>query len=239
MRLDKYLVEHNFVETRSKALNLIRENLVLVNGSKPQKAGQVINENDKVQVLDHKDFVSRSARKLLYALEDFGVNELDGVALDIGASTGGFCQVLLEKGVSKVYAIDSGTNQLRPTLKSDSRIVDLSPVNAKDPLDLQEKISVVTCDVSFISNLKILPNITNSTDKNTKFFVLFKPQFEGQSSDLNSQGVVKENSYWKIYKEYKSNLKKLGFDVLNETNSKVIGKKGNKEKILQLTYVGN
>jgi len=237
MRLDKYLVENNLVENRSKALNLIRENLVLVNGSKAKKPGQEVKEQDLIEILEYQDFVSRSARKLLYALETFEVIDLQGVGLDVGASTGGFTQVLLNKGLSKVYALDVGDSQLHPKIKEDNRVVDLSPVNARNPYELPEKIDVVTVDVSFISNLKILPNIVPHLNPGNQIFLLFKPQFEGQKADINQSGVVKSQAYQRIFDDYKEKLQSLNFEIINQVDSKVIGKKGNKEKVLQVTYL--
>ena len=237
MRLDKYLVENNFVENRSKALNLIRENLVLVNSLKAKKPGQEVKEKDIVEILEYQDFVSRSARKLLYALENFGIEDLKGVGLDVGASTGGFTQVLLDKGVSKVYALDVGDSQLHLSLKEDERVFDLSPVNARNPFELPEKVDVVTVDVSFISNLKILPNIIPNLNTQNQIFLLFKPQFEGQKENINQSGVVKSQAYQRIFDEYKEKLRALNFEIINQIDSKVIGKKGNKEKILQVTYL--
>ncbi|MBT5346431.1 TlyA family RNA methyltransferase [bacterium] len=237
MRLDKYLVENNLVENRSKALNLIRENLVLVNGSKAKKPGQEVKEQDVIEILEYQDFVSRSARKLLYALETFEVIDLQGVGLDVGASTGGFTQVLLNKGLSKVYALDVGDSQLHPKIKEDNRVVDLSPVNARNPYELPEKVDVVTVDVSFISNLKILPNIVPHLNPGNQIFLLFKPQFEGQKADINQSGVVKSQAYQRIFDDYKEKLQSLNFEIINQVDSKVIGKKGNKEKVLQVTYL--
>lgn len=237
MRLDKYLVENNLVENRSKALNLIRENLVLVNGNKAKKPGQEVKEQDLIEILEYQDFVSRSARKLLYALENFKIADLQGVGLDIGASTGGFTQVLLNKGVSKVYALDVGDSQLHPTVKKDKRVFDLSPVNARNPFELPEKVDIVTVDVSFISNLKILPNIVPHLKTQNQIFLLFKPQFEGQKEDINQSGVVKDKAYQRIFDNYQEKLKSLNFEIINQIDSKVIGKRGNKEKVLQVTYL--
>ncbi|MBI95558.1 TlyA family rRNA (cytidine-2'-O)-methyltransferase [bacterium] len=237
MRLDKYLVENNLVENRSKALNLIRENLVLVNGNKAKKPGQEVKEEDLIEILEYQDFVSRSARKLLYALDNFEVADLQGIGLDIGASTGGFTQVLLNKGVSTVYALDVGDSQLHPTVKEDDRVIDLSPVNARNPFELPEKVDVVTVDVSFISNLKILPNIVPHLNPESQIFLLFKPQFEGQKEDINQSGVVKSQAYQRIFDNYQERLKALNFEIINQIDSKVIGKRGNKEKVLQVTYL--
>lgn len=237
MRLDKYLVENNFVENRSKALNLIRENLVLVNGIKAKKPGLTVCSQDEIQILEYMDFVSRSARKLFYALQDFHIPSLQGVGLDIGASTGGFTQVLLQKGLQKVYAVDVGDSQLHTSIKEDPRVVDLSPLNARIPFQLPEKVDIITIDVSFISNLKILPNLVPHLKPNHKIFVLFKPQFEGQRADINQSGVVKQGREEQIFQHYQSQIQQLGFQIQNQTEAKVIGKKGNKEKVLQVTYL--
>lgn len=237
MRLDKYLVENNLVENRSKALNLIRENLVTINGLKVKKPGQIVKQEDEVYIKDHNSFVSRSANKLFYALEAFNIEDLSGVALDIGASTGGFTQVLLEKGVQKVFTVDVGSSQLHEKIKSDSRVIDLSPLNARDPFILNQKVDVVVMDVSFISNLKILPNLIPHLKTETLIFILFKPQFEGEKEDINNSGVVKASSYQKIYDKYVDSLNKLNFKILKQVDSKITGKKGNKEKVLQVRYL--
>ncbi len=237
MRLDKYLVENNICENRSKAINLIREQLVFVNGSPAKKAGQKITDTDQVKVLEHQDFVSRSARKLWQALEEWGIGDLQGVGLDLGASTGGFTQVLLQKGLQKVYALDVGDSQLHPKLQEDSRVIDLSPINARDPFQVAEKVDVVTMDISFISSTKIFPNLISHLKPEHQIFTLFKPQFEGVREDILPSGVVKPNSYDRIFNNYLKWLKDNHFEVIQQIDSKVVGKKGNKEKVLQVRYL--
>lgn len=190
MRLDNYLVENNYADSRTKAQDLIKKSLVSVDSKVVKKNSFKIEKNSKVEVAEHENYVSRAAYKLKYFLEDLGLDIKDYVCLDIGSSTGGFTQVLLENGVKQVDAVDVGTSQLHKTLLEDSR------VRSYESCDIREFKSdtaydLIVSDVSFISLHNILSDINRLALK--KVILLFKPQFEvGREIKRDKNGVVQD-----------------------------------------------
>ena len=192
MRLDLALVERGLVRSRNQAARLITDGKVLVNNKVSTKASLEVSQVDVLQV-SQEAYVARSANKLLHALSEFKI-AVPKYCLDIGASTGGFTQVLLERGAEKVIALDVGTDQLAPELSQDSRVIEISGVNIRDidPASLpisSELIQLVVVDLSFIS-LRLVASQIRRCAPSADFVVLIKPQFELQRKDLNSQGVV-------------------------------------------------
>lgn len=193
MRLDKYLSENGF-SSRNKAARAIEKGLVLLNG-KRARAADTVKENDSVTVLkEHESYVSEGGYKLAKALREFGVSVAEKVYADFGASTGGFTDVLLQNGVSLVFAIDVGESQLAPSIACDNRVRVYDNTNARNltrdffsvPLD------GVVCDVSFISLTCILPAIAAVLKDDGEAFVLIKPQFECGVKALDKHGIVKD-----------------------------------------------
>jgi len=228
LRLDKFLTQKGFVKSRNKAIELIKEGFVKVNEKIINKPSFDVNEADIIKI--EKDFlyVSRAALKLKGFLEGLNLDIKDRVALDIGASSGGFTQVLLEYGAKKVYALDVGKNQLDKSLAKDQRVVNL------EQTDLREffpKISfdIVTCDVSFISLKKLLKDIKRVSKKDV--ILLFKPQFEvGKEVKRDKKGVVlDEDAIIKSKMDFEKNLNRYGFKIVKEDKSKISGKEGNIE----------
>ncbi len=237
MRLDLALVERGLVRSRNQAARLIADGQVLVNGEVSKKPAFEVSASDKLVVLQ-ASYVSRSAEKLLHALSQFKVR-VPKYCLDVGASTGGFTQVLLERGAELVIALDVGSDQLSPELKQDDRVIELSGVSIRDvdPAKLPlapDEIQLVVVAVSFISLRLVARQILNCAP-NADFIVLIKPQFELQRKDLNSQGVVVDPSRRRSGLEQAiQGLSDAGFSLLALTSSPITGGKGNVEYLAHL-----
>jgi 23S rRNA (cytidine1920-2'-O)/16S rRNA (cytidine1409-2'-O)-methyltransferase len=202
VRLDIYLVEEGLLKTRSLAKNLIKEQKILVNGVPAKKSGQEISEKDKIEILEQFKFVSRAGYKLEKALEKFNVNVKGKVALDLGASTGGFTDCLLQRGAKEIYAIDVGSGQMEKGIRLDERVRCYEKVNARYLDDLirtglfppfKNEPQIVVADLSFISITLVLPAILKCVQEGTEFVVLVKPQFELGKSVVNKKGIVTDN----------------------------------------------
>lgn len=194
MRLDNYLVSELGVETRSKALNLIKMGRVKVNGLVADKAGLEVGSKT-VELLKKMEYPSMGAYKLIKALDDFNVSVKGVVACDIGASNGGFSSVLLERGAKKVYAVDVGECALPQELVEDKRVIVKDKTNARTLTAeiLGEAVDFVTADVSFISLTSILQNISSILRVGGQAILLVKPQFEVGAKFLNKKGIVKDD----------------------------------------------
>lgn len=194
-RLDRILVEKGLAESRTLASRLIREGCVLVNGTAVTKPAADVSETDEIAVRESAltRYVSRGGLKLEEALRAFEIDPKGLVCADIGASTGGFTDCLLQNGAAKVYAVDSGTDQLHPTLRRDPRVVSLENVNARY-LDgsLFPPADLVVMDVSFISQAKLYPALARVTRAAGRIVTLIKPQFEVGKSRIGSGGVVRD-----------------------------------------------
>lgn len=193
MRLDLYLFQNGYVKSRQRAKTLIEEGLVKVNGIVVRKpAFDMVDGN--VDVFDDCPYVSRGGLKLEGILNITGVDVREKICIDIGASTGGFTHCLLLRGAKKVYAIDSGTNQLAEELKNDIRVVSIENFNARNLSieDIGEMADVITIDVSFISQTLILPCIRQLLKDDGVFFSLIKPQFEVGKALVGKGGIVKD-----------------------------------------------
>lgn len=196
-RLDKLLVALGHFETRSRASDAIARGTVFVNGTKATKTGQAVDEHARIEVHDPAaNYVSRAALKLIAALDHFGFDPTGQTALDIGASTGGFSQVLLERGANKVFAVDVGSGQLAAKLRDDHRITNLENTNARyldvsaeGPLNAAE-ISAIVSDVSFISLRLALPPALEVAQPGAFAALLVKPQFEVGRQHIGKGGLV-------------------------------------------------
>lgn len=192
MRLDKYLASR--FGSRTKAARAIAEGLVVRNG-KPASASDDVSETDVVEVREKQiSFVSEGGFKLYKALCEFGEKVRDAVFADIGASTGGFTDCLLQCGAARVYAVDVGESQLAQSLQTDGRVVVRDRVNARylKAEDFPERLDGITADVSFISLKLILPSVSSLLDGKGRAFVLVKPQFECGAKALDKHGIVKD-----------------------------------------------
>lgn len=237
IRLDKYLVDKKNIETRNLAKKLIEKNCVKVNNIIVNKISHQVKENDLVEIIENKEYVSRGAYKLIKAIDEFKINLNNSIVLDIGSSTGGFTQVLLENNVSKVYALDVGTNQLSPLLKNNPKVVSIEQTNFKNVNESQFKdINFITCDVSFISVKKILLKIKELNWKNLKGVFLLKPQFELTSKEISmGNGKVNHKYLENIKKDFMFFCASNNFKIINIIESPITGAK--KQNIEYLTYL--
>lgn len=192
MRLDLFLAEKGYANTRTRAQNLIKLGAVKVNGAAINKPSYEVGEKDAVEVLDIIKYCSLGGLKLERAIEFFKI-KLHGSAIDIGASNGGFTDCLLCHGISKVYAVDVGANALPDKLTQDPRVVIMDNTNARNlsPSDFAEKADFITIDVSFISLTLILPIALKLLKDDGRVIALVKPQFEVGRKNLTKNGVVK------------------------------------------------
>lgn len=236
MRFDQYLVLNNYFESRNKASAAIRNGEFSVCGKVILKPSYLINEEDLVgRVKMSYSYVARSAKKLLHGYSVFKPNWEGLVAADFGASTGGFCQVLLENGVKKVYAIDIGTAQLHPSLLNDDRIINREHTNARylQAQDFPEPIHAITADLSFISIKAVLPAICNTLAELGEAILLVKPQFEAGKGALNKSGVVTDlKIHRQVLKDVALYAESLGLAVKGISFSGLAGESGNREYLL-------
>ena len=228
MRLDKYLVENGFFESRNQAHSAIKDRNVFVNDVIVQKPSFSVEEGDSVRVLEKIRYVSRAGDKLKEFLKDKEIELKDKVCLDIGSSTGGFTQVLLEYGAKSVTAVDVGNKQLHHSLRDDKRVRLYENTDIRD-FKSDEKFDMVTCDLSFISVETISDKILEFA--RDELILLFKPQFEvGKDVKRDRRGVVKDQkAIERALRDFESELVKRGYRVLIKEESKIKGKEGNVE----------
>ena len=191
-RLDTLLVEKGLAETSEKAKATIMAADVLVNERVVDKPGTLIDEGATIRLIASPPFVSRGGLKLAHALDEFKLDVAGIVAADIGASTGGFTDCLLQRGARRVYAIDVGYGQLDYRLRTDQRVVVMEKVNARYPFELAEVVDLATVDVSFIAVEKVIPNIARWLKEQGQLIVLIKPQFEAKRQQVGEGGLVKD-----------------------------------------------
>jgi 23S rRNA (cytidine1920-2'-O)/16S rRNA (cytidine1409-2'-O)-methyltransferase len=196
MRLDLLLVQRGFAKSRSQAQDLIKRGAVRVQGKVLLKAGLEVSEAEAIEVAEIRQYVARSAHKLIAALDRFGLSPAARTCLDAGASTGGFTEALLERGAACVYAVDVGHGQLHASLRADPRVICMEGVDARvlQPALFATPIEVVTCDVSFISLLKVLPHILPLAAPGAWLVALVKPQFEVGRALVGKGGIVKDEA---------------------------------------------
>ena len=229
-RIDSLLVERGLVESRAKAQALIMAGEVLVAGKPVIKAGSLIKEEAAITMLESPPFVSRGGVKLDYALDHFQIDVSSKVIADIGASTGGFTDCLLQRKANRVYAIDVGYGQLDYRLRQDSRVVVIDRVNARYPITLPEKVDLVTMDLSFISIEKVIPSVAKLLKNNGYLLVLFKPQFEARRDEVGKRGVIKQPIvHARVLGRFIIWLTEHGFRLENLVASPILGASGNKE----------
>jgi 23S rRNA (cytidine1920-2'-O)/16S rRNA (cytidine1409-2'-O)-methyltransferase len=241
-RLDVWLVEHGLVESREKAQALVMAGRVRVDGEAAVKAGSAVRDGSVVEVIPGPQHVGRGAVKLSGALDALGLEPAGRVAIDVGASTGGFTETLLERGAARVYAVDVGRGQLHERLTSDPRVVVLDGVNARNlsHREIPEACSLAVVDVSFISALKILPALRSVLAPEADAVVLVKPQFEVGRFRVGRGGIVRDAGLhlqalrdvgWAAEKE-------LHYVVRGACASPITGAEGNREFFLHLLRDG-
>ncbi|MCR4404377.1 MAG: TlyA family RNA methyltransferase [Candidatus Acetothermia bacterium] len=236
-RLDLLVEERGLVRSRAQAQREIRAGKVLVDGAPVDKPGALVREGVEIELLPGPKYVSRGGLKLEHALRAFAIDVQGKVALDIGASTGGFTDCLLQHGASRVYAVDVGRGQLAWPLRQDERVVVLERLNARylQPEDIGEPVDLATIDASFISLKKLLPPLPPIVKEGGAIIPLVKPQFEA-GKDRVRRGVVHDP---RVQLEVLEDLRQfitaeLGLSVLNATFSPLKGPEGNIEFFLHL-----
>ena len=224
------LVERRLVESWAQAQAMIMAGEVLVDGKKINKSGTLVAEEAVITVVEPPPFVGRGGIKLDYVLSKFQLDVSSKVVADVGASTGGFTDCLLKRGVSRVYTIDVGYGQLDYHLRQDSRVVVLDRVNARYPIDLPEKVDLATIDVSFISVEKVIPPVDQLLKTGGYLLVLIKPQFEARKREVGRGGVIRRPVvHARVLGRFITWLIENNFRLVNLTASPILGASGNRE----------
>lgn len=232
-RLDILLAERKLVVSRSQAESYVRMGKVTVNGKVVTKPGFAVGESDVIKLNADEQYVSRAALKLKSADAAFHIDWKNKTVLDVGSSTGGFTQYALQHGAAKVFAVDVGTDQLHPSLRSDGRIELHEKTDIRD-FTTDENIDIVVGDVSFISLREILPHVVSIIRPSTMVIAMVKPQFEAGHSDVKHKGVIKNDRMRRdILKDFENWAQKL-FKIVDKKDSEVAGSKGNVERFYLL-----
>src|SRR5262252_5556748 len=237
MRLDVALVERGLAETRAAAQRLVMAGLVFSNDKRLDKAGQGIAADTALEVRGQPHpYVSRGGLKLERALDRFAIPVAGRIALDVGASTGGFTDLLLQRGAAKVYAVDVGTNQLAWKLRSDPRVVSMEKTNIRDVTHAQvpEPVDLIVCDASFIGLRTALPAALALAAPGAHLVALIKPQFEVGKGRVGKGGIVREPE---LHKEVVETISawlgtQEGWTVFGVIESPITGADGNKEFLI-------
>jgi 23S rRNA (cytidine1920-2'-O)/16S rRNA (cytidine1409-2'-O)-methyltransferase len=228
-RVDKVLVSAGLVSTRSQALLLVEEGVVFYKNQKIEKASQQVSP-EGLEVRKEIQYVSRGAHKIESALSRFDVDVTGKVIADVGASTGGYTDFVLRAGAKKVFCVDVGHDQLAESIKNDPRVENHEGVNIKFPFELSELVEVAVVDLSFISLKLVLKNIFALVKPEGKIVALVKPQFEVGRDGLDGNGIVKSEGHRLVMLgDLKEWCKQSGMPVLNQCESPILGKNGNKE----------
>jgi len=239
-RLDVLLVERGLAESRQKAQAMILAGEIEVDGKKAEKAGATIAETARIEVHSRlQKYVSRGGFKLEGALQDFGVSARGRICLDVGSSTGGFTDCLLQHGAARVYAVDVNTDQLAWKLHGDERVVRIKK-NARElsPKDVSEAVDLVVADVSFISVKKVLPGACTCAKNGADLLILIKPQFELEREDVGKGGIVRDRELHEVaIQSVRSAAEALGLRVLGVIPSRLPGAEGNQEYFLHARKV--
>jgi 23S rRNA (cytidine1920-2'-O)/16S rRNA (cytidine1409-2'-O)-methyltransferase len=235
-RLDKILFDRGLVTSRTRGEELIKNGDVLVNGVTIEKPGKKVSVNAKIILLNEEmSWVSRGALKLLKAIEHFKLDCTDQVFMDLGASTGGFTEVLLSQGASKVYCVDVGHDQLHERIRTNPKVVNIEKTNVRSLSTdiIPELVDGVVIDVSFISLEKVIPFVHPFLKENGMLVALIKPQFELEKKAKNKHGVVRNSTY---YPEVLNNVKRIctdsNLEVIGLIDSPIVGGDGNKEFLI-------
>ncbi|WP_307084243.1 TlyA family RNA methyltransferase [Sphingomonas faeni] len=235
-RADQMLVDRGLVESRTRAQALIMAGLVFAGTKKVDKPGQTLPDDVVLDVRgrDHP-WVSRGGIKLAHGLAHFGWDVSGAVAIDVGSSTGGFTDVMLKNGVAKVYAVDSGTNQLAWSLRQDDRVVVHEQTSARilTPAHIPEPIDLIVCDASFIGLAKVLERPMTFAKPDARLLALVKPQFEAGRGEVGKGGVVRDTAiHQRVCDEVAAWLTGQGWSVIGVVESPITGPEGNVEFLI-------
>ena len=233
VRADVLVHDRGLAESRSKAQALILAGEVVAGDHRVEKPGQLLDDSVELRLKAGLKHVSRGGLKLEHALDHFGLDVRGRVCCDLGASTGGFTDVLLQRGAARVHAVDVGYGQLHPRLRADPRVVVHERVNARalDPSALGELCSAAVADLSFISLRLVLPALVSLLrPEDALCAVLVKPQFEAGRAEVGKGGVVRDPAvHARVVEEVSAELRRLGLSVLGSTESPLVGPAGNHE----------
>jgi 23S rRNA (cytidine1920-2'-O)/16S rRNA (cytidine1409-2'-O)-methyltransferase len=229
-RLDNILVARELTETITRAQALIMAGKVTVNDKVISKPGTLIDGSASVSLKEQPQYVSRGGLKLAHALDEFKMDVSSLTVMDIGASTGGFTDCLLQHGAGKVYALDVGYGQIDYKLRQDHRVIVMDRTNARHPFQLPDKADMATIDVSFISVTKIIPAITTQLKPLSNIIVLLKPQFEAERSEIGKGGIIKDTHiHTLVIARFVNWIVENNFRFRGLTTSPVLGAEGNRE----------
>lgn len=234
-RIDNLLVELGFAESIAKAQALVMSGVVIVNNKRVEKPSEEFEFDEEIRIKGQtaeSKYVGRGGLKLEKALKEFHICPDKCICLDIGSSTGGFTDCLLQNGAKKVYAVDVGTNQLVWKLRRDVRVEVRENVNARyfKSEDFDEKFDLIAIDVSFISVTKILPALISLLKDDGKIIALIKPQFEVRKGEVGKGGIVRdEEKHQRVVAEVNQAAKETGLQIVNIIESPILGAEGNKE----------
>jgi 23S rRNA (cytidine1920-2'-O)/16S rRNA (cytidine1409-2'-O)-methyltransferase len=241
-RLDRLLVERRLAESREKAQALIMAGEVLLNGQKAAKPGQNVAEDAVLEVLARPPYVSRGGFKLAAALSRFAIDVTGEICIDIGSSTGGFTDALLQAGAARVHAVDCGSGQLDWKLRNHPRVAVHEGINARELAfaDIGELAGIVTCDVSFISVTLILPAavplLLSGSRSGGQMVILIKPQFEVGKGQVGKGGIVREPELHRAACDrIERAVREFGFET-SLMDSPILGAEGNKEFLLHARH---
>jgi 23S rRNA (cytidine1920-2'-O)/16S rRNA (cytidine1409-2'-O)-methyltransferase len=233
-RIDVLLVNRGFFPSREKAKSSIMAGEVFADGIRIDKAGSMVNIDTEIKIEGKLlPYVSRGGLKLEKALKYFGINTFNKIALDVGASTGGFTDCLLKNGALKVYSVDVGYGQLDWKLRNDTRVINMERTNIRYLETLSEMVDIVTIDVSFISLGIVIPSVDKFLKKNGELIALIKPQFEAGREKVGKKGVVKDKSvHIDVLEKVSKICKSLSYDIIGITYSPIKGPEGNIEYLI-------
>lgn len=238
LRIDKLLVEKGLAESRAKAQALLMAGQIIVNDKRVDKAGEMVSSDADIRIRGEAvPFVSRGGLKLEHAIKHFNIEINNKVAIDVGASTGGFTDCLLKRGIKKVYAIDVGYGQMDIRVKEDPRVVSIERTNIRElkPESIPEKADLAVIDVSFISLTKVLSHVIPLLKDAGEIVSLIKPQFEVGKGEVGKGGIVRdEKKIERVVGRISSYSMEIGLEVAGVVESPIPGAKGNREFLIYL-----
>lgn len=239
-RLDVYLAENGLVKSRSEAQSIIMAGEVYIDNRKVSKAGEQVNGTENIEIRNNAlRYVSRGGLKLEKAMEVFPVSPDGKICMDIGASTGGFTDCMLQNGGAKVYSVDVGYGQLAWKLRCDERVVNMERTNIRYVEDLPDKIDFFSVDVSFISLALVLPVAWKLSSENATGVCLIKPQFEAGKEKVGKKGVVRDiNVHKEVIEKVFAFTRDIGFNICGLDYSPIKGPEGNIEYLMYVSKQG-
>ena len=232
IRLDQLMISKGFARSNKEAEIILNSKKIRVkNFNSTNLFSHTLVQINSELIIDESKFVSRGGEKLNNFFDDVEIDFKFNTCIDIGASTGGFTDVLLKKGAERIYCIDSGINQIHPSLHRNPKVFSYEKVNARNDIKLPiKKADLIVMDVSFISTLKIMPNLIKFMKNESYIVVLVKPQFEAKKSQVEQGGIISDpNVHANVLNILLSGYKKMGLSFIEIKKSRVLGRKGNQE----------